>query len=157
MGIFISVEKTVECALIAVFFATMLLLCAKKVLGAMQSLGYSGKKLIKWYGVKNNMAGERFGLLALATLLSSAVLALCFFFISDWASAVSLLAYLVFFYLYVYADQKSALKNPVTATPRFKRLAVITWLTFAVVFYILVTLINFFDVLWAKQIFSLLT
>ena len=45
---FISVSKTIECVLCAVVFALLFSGCFYKLLGILQSSGYSGTRLIKW-------------------------------------------------------------------------------------------------------------
>ena len=156
MGIFVSVEKTVECVVIAVFFAIAMLIISSKLLGILQSCGYGNKKFLKWLRKKNNMAFERLSLLALCSALSSAVLALCFSFAGSWASVISLAAYVIFFVLYAVADSKVALRTPATLTPRFKRLTAVVWLVYAIVAYLFVTLLNFADNVWGNAVFSCL-
>lgn len=156
MGIFVSIEKTAECVVIALAFACAMLLASSKVLGILQSCGYSGKKLLKWTRKKNNMMAERHLLLALCSALSCAVLALCFSFAGVWAAVVSLVAYAVFFALYLYADSKAALRCPAVTTPRFIRLSVVCWLVFAIVAYLSVTLLNFADAVYGNKLFSVL-
>ena len=73
MGIFISVSKTIECVVIALFFAVMLCAAAYRQAGVLQSCGYSGGKYFGWLKKKGNLAYERFALLALLCALSSAV------------------------------------------------------------------------------------
>lgn len=156
MGIFVSVEKTVECVVIAVALACALLLIMYKTTGILQSCGYSNGKLLKWFKKKNNLAFQRLGLLALACVLSCAVLGLCFSFAGSWASVISLIAYAVFLSVYAYADNRIALRCPATLTHRFKRLLAISWLIYAIVGYFLVTLINFADYVWGNALFSVL-
>jgi UDP-N-acetylmuramoyl-tripeptide--D-alanyl-D-alanine ligase len=155
MGIFISVEKTVECVAVAVLLSVALMFMSYRILGTLQSLGYSGKKLFRWLGKQNNMTYDRLCLLVVATLLSSAVLALCFCFLGDAASIVSLVAFAIFFALYAYADNKQPLRSPVTLTARFKRLSVVVWLVYAIVIYIIVTLLNFVAFIWGNSIFGI--
>jgi UDP-N-acetylmuramoyl-tripeptide--D-alanyl-D-alanine ligase len=155
MGIFISVEKTVECVTVAILLSVALMFMSYRIMGTLQSLGYSGKKLFKWLGKQNNMTYDRLCLLSVATLLSSAVIALCFCFAGGYASIVSLLAYAIFFVLYAVADNRQPLRSPVALTARFKRLSVVVWLVYAIVIYIIVTLLNFADYVWGQTIFSI--
>lgn len=156
MGIFVSTAKTIECVVIAVAFAFALFIVSFRSLGILQSCGYGNKKFIRWLKKKNNLTFNRLSVLALACLLSSAVVALCFSFAGEWAAVISLVAFLAFFVLYAYADNRTALRCPVALTPRFKRLSVVVWLVFAVIGYLFVTLLNFADAIWGNALFSTL-
>lgn len=156
MGIFISAEKTAECVVIAVFIASAMLVSGFKILSVLQSCGYGGKKLLKWCARKNNMTYSRLCLLCLAQALSCAVIGLCFSFTGFWAGIISLAAYLIFYPLYIYADNKVALRCPASLTPRFKRLLAVCWLVFAIIAYFAVTLLNFADFVWGNAAFSYL-
>lgn len=154
MGIFISVEKTIECVVIAVFFATVMLLSSAKLLGILQSCGYSNKKLIAWAGKNNNLTMGRHLLLAMCCALSSAVIALAFSFAGEWASVISLAVYVIFFVLFIIADTKLSLRSPATFTQRFFRLGAAVWLVNAIIAYLCVTLLNFADYLWGNALFT---
>lgn len=156
MGIFISPAKTAECVIIALLFAVALSFCSHKLVGILQSCGYSGKKFEKWTRKKGNLAFERHLLLALLCALSSAVLSLCFSFAGEWAAVIGLAGYAVFFAVYAVADRKIALRCPAKATPRFKRLAVVLFVVYAVAAYVAVTLLNFADHVWGNASFALL-
>lgn len=154
MGIFISPQKTVECVVIALFFAFAMLLSSAKLLGILQSCTYSNKKLITWARKKYNLTLGRHLLLALCCALASAVLALAFSFAGEWAAVISLAAYLIFFILFIYADTRLSLRGPATLTPRFARLMASVWLVNAIIAYVLVTLLNFADYLWGNALFT---
>lgn len=154
MGIFISVPKTIECVVIAVFFATAMLLSSAKLLGILQSCTYSNKKLITWAGKKSNLTLGRHLLLALCCALASAVIALAFSFAGQWAAVISLIAYVIFFVLFIVADTKLSLRSPATLTPRFFRLSATLWLVNAILAYLCVTLLNFADYLWGNPLFA---
>lgn len=156
MGIFISVEKTVECIAVAVIFTLLLLGCCYRMLGILQSGGYSGGKFLKWVRKKNNLVFVRHTLLFMLCALSSAVFALCFSFSGRWASVISLAGYAIFLPLYIWADNRVALRIPVTATPRFKRLYVVLAFFTAVFVYLCVTLLNFAAEVWKNEIFGYL-
>ena len=156
MGIFISVPKTIECAVTALAFAAMLAVSLYKQAGVLQSSGYSDKKYFDWLKKKGNLAFVRFALLAGMCLVISAVIGLCFSFIGGWAAVVSLTAYLIFFAVYIWADRKIALRSQAAWTPRFKRLYVVLFLLLAILSYFLITLLNFADYLWDNKIFSVL-
>ena len=154
MGIFIDVKTTIECVSVALVFAAFLTFISLKPVGMMQSCGYSGKKLFGWLRHKNNLAQSRLNLLAFASLLACAVISLCFYFTGEWSSIIGLVAYVLFFILYLYSDAKIALKSPATPTPRFKRLCVVLYLLCAVLVYIAVTLLNFADYIWGQSLFT---
>ncbi len=156
MGIFISVGKTIECVLAALFFAAALLACSTKILGALQSLGYGNKKLLRWCGKKGNMLWQRLILLTTCCALLSAVFGLCFSFAGTYAAVISLAAYLIFFIVYIRADRKIALRCPAAHTPRFKRLQVVAFTVLFVISYIVITLLNFADNAWGNSAFSVL-
>lgn len=156
MGIFISVPKTIECVVTAVALAVLLCVSAYKQAGVLQSSGYSGKKYFDWVKRKGNLAFQRFVFLAMMCALSSAVIGLAFSFAGEWAAVASLSMYLLFFVLYIFADKKVALRSEAAATPRFKRLYAILFLVFAIISYLLVTLLNFADYIWGNKIFSYL-
>ena len=156
MGIFISVPKTIECILAALLFAALLCGVIFRQVGVLQSSGYSNKKYFGWLKKKGNMTLLRHAFLAGLCLLSYTLLSLVFSFVGEWAAVIGLAAYLLFFVLYVYADKKVALRSSVTLTPRCKRLFIITFLVFAIISYILITLLDFADYVWANRYFSYL-
>lgn len=156
MGIFISVPKTVECVVVAVIFSLLFSGCCFRLLGIMQSFGYSGKKTFAWVNRKANMTFSRHALLALLCALSCAILGLCFSFAGEYAAVIGLAGYLIFLPLYIWADNRIALKVPLTFTPRMKRLYTVLSLISAIFAYIAVTLLNFADYAWGNEIFSYL-
>lgn len=156
MGIFISVEITIECVIAALLFSAALSATYFKLLGILQSSGYSNKKLFLWAGKKNNTVIARLVLLFMLCALSHAVIALCFSFAGVWAAVAALSAYLLFFILYTVAAKRKALRSPLTFTPRLKRLYVITFFVTTVIVYFTITLLNFADFLWQNNIFNLL-
>lgn len=156
MGIFISVSKTIECVAAAIVLAALLCAAAYRQAGVLQSSGYCGKKYFDWVKKKGNLAFQRYVFLAMMCALTSAVLGLVFSFTGEWAGVISLAAYPLFFIIYIAADKKVALRSSVTPTPRFKRLYAILFFIFAVVSYVLITLLNFADEVWGNKIFSCL-
>ena len=153
--IFISVQKTAECIAAALVFAAAFSVTFYKLLGILQSCGYSGRKLFGWVGKKNNAYLKRQITLFMLCALSCAVFALCFSFAGEYAAVVSLVPCIMFFILCPIAD-KRALRSPAAPTPRFKRLYVALFLLNAVLCYLAVTLLNFADYVWGNKIFSLL-
>ncbi len=156
MGIFISVPKTIECIVCAVLFTALFAPCFYKLLGILQSCGYNGKKFFQWSRKKNNLIFTRHSLLTLLLLMSSAGVSFCFAFAGQWAAVVGCGAYVIFLIVYVWADNKVALKTPVTATPRFKRLYGILIFLIAVIAYFAVVLLNFADAVWGNRFFNIL-
>ena len=156
MGIFISVEKTIECVVIAVIFSALLAGCCYRMLGILQSGGYSGKKFMKWTKKKSNLVFTRHTLLTLLCALSVAVISLCFSFLGEWAALVGLAGYAIFLPLYIWADNRIALRVPVTSTPRFKRLYIVLAFFTAVFVYLSVTLLNFASEVWGNAVFEYL-
>lgn len=156
MGIFISIEKTIECIAVSVVFALLLSGCAYRLLGILQSLGYGNKKFFGWARKKSNLAFTRHALLTLLCALSVAVLGLCFSFAGSYAGLIGFAGFLIFLPLYIWADNKVALKIPLAFTPRMKRLYTVLVLLTAVVTYVAVTLLNFADFVWGNAVFSAL-
>ncbi|MGN1372483.1 MAG: Mur ligase family protein [Candidatus Coproplasma sp.] len=151
---FIDVHTTVECILVALFFACCLSIVSFKSLGVLQAFGYSGRQLMRWAGKKGNLMQSRLSILFLCVALTSAVTSLCFTFTGRWAAVIGLVAYLVFFVAYFIADATHTFKSNAKLTPRFKRLYVTTFLTFAVLAYLMATLLNFVQSLIGDSLFT---
>ncbi len=156
MGIFISVPKTIECVAVAVIFSLLLSGCAYRLLGILQSSGYSGARTVKWLKKKCNHTFARHSLLGVLCALSSAVVSLCFAFAREWAAVAGLAAYAILLPVFIWSDNKVALRTPLTSTPRLKRLYTLLFLVNAVFVYLGVTLLNFADYLWGNAIFEIL-
>lgn len=140
---FISAEKIVESVLIAFVFSALLCGCCFKLLGIMQACGYSGKRFLKWANRKNNYAAAREILLAMLCALAYCVIALSFSFAGQWAAVVGTAAYIALFALYIFADNRIALRIPASPTNRFKRLFAILFIIVFIVVYFSVTLLNY--------------
>ncbi|MGN1104499.1 MAG: Mur ligase family protein [Candidatus Coproplasma sp.] len=151
---FIDVHTTVECILIALFFACCLSLVSFKSLGVLQALGYSGRQLMRWAGKKGNLMQSRLSILFISVALTSAITSLCFTFTGRWAAVIGLVAYLVFFVAYFIADATHTFRSNAKLTPRFKRLYVTVFVTFAVLAYLLATLLNFAQSLIGDSLFT---
>lgn len=156
MGIFISVPKTIECVAVTIVLAALLCGCSYRLLGILQSSGYRGRRTFAWLTKKNNHTLGRHGLLAVLCALSTAIVSLCFSFAGEWAAVVGLAAYIALAAVFIWADNRVALRTPLTATPRLKRLAVALFLVDAVLIYLAVTLLNFADVVWGDRLFRIL-
>ena len=102
------------------------------------------------------MTLSRHVLLTIICALSSAVLGLCFSFAGEYAGLCSLAAFVLFLPLYIWADNRVALKVPLSFTPRLKRLYAALVLIIAIFAYIAVTLLNFADFVWGNAVFSVL-
>ncbi|MGN0812512.1 MAG: Mur ligase family protein [Candidatus Coproplasma sp.] len=151
---FIDVHTTVECILVALFFACCLSIVSFKSLGVLQAFGYSNRQLMRWAGKKSNLTQSRLSILFISVALTSAVTSLCFSFTGRWAAVIGLVAYLVFFVAYFIADATHTFKSNAKLTPRFKRLYVTVFLTFAVIAYVMATLLNFFQSLIGESLFT---
>ena len=156
MGIFISVPKTIECVLIAVIFSALFCGCCYRLLGILQSCGYSGKRLAAWSRKKGNLTFGKHVLLMLLCALSVAVISLCFSFAGTYAAVCGLAGFVIFFPLFIWADNKVALRTPLVFTPRLKRLYTVLALITAVTVYFCVTLLNFADFVWGNNVFSIM-
>lgn len=161
---FISVEKILESLILSVIFAGLLCGCCYKLLGIMQSCGYGGKRFLKWVGKKNNLVFTRHILLAMLCALAYAVISLCFSFAGGWSAVIGISAYIIFFSVYIWADNRVALKTPAVATARFKRLYAVLAVITAVIVYFAVTLLNYasfaytknYNGYWGAHIFEIL-
>lgn len=111
---------------IAACLATTALLFAAtyKPLGALAQGGYKNGKFFRWIRRKDNLFYNRLCLLTLLCGLSVAVVSLAFsFWGANVSRALSAIPFFLFWILFVIADRKYALKLPVRATARLKRLA----------------------------------
>ena len=156
MGIFISVPKTIECVLCAVVFALLYSGCCYRLLGILQSCGYSNAKFFGWAKSKGNLTFGKHVLLTMLCALSVAVISLCFSFSGEWAAVVGFAGFVIFLALFIWADNRVALKVPVAFTPRLKRLYTVLTLVSAVLIYFAITLLNFADFVWGNHIFNIL-
>lgn len=155
MGIFISVNKTIECVVVAVLYTAFFAAACYRTLGALQACGYGGGKLMAWSRRRGNQTFHRHLLLALLCLFSSAVLSLCFSFVGGtWAAIIGCAGYVIFYSVFIWADNRVALRVPVAHTARFKRLYAVAVLLSAVIIYFAVTLLNFADFVWGAEVFS---
>ena len=154
---FISVHKTIECVVCAVIFAVLYSGCFYKVLGVLQSSGYSGMRLAKWsLRVNTNVTLGRHLLLTMLCALSCAVVSLCFSFTGEWAAIIGFAMFAVFIIVYIWADNRVALKVPVTFTPRLKRLCVVIVTLNLIFAYLAICLVNFGDAVWGNKVFNTL-
>lgn len=153
---FISVQKTIECVVGAVIFATLYSGCFYRVTGSLQALGYSGARLLKWSRKKGNLVFVRHTFLTMLCVFSCAVVSLVFSFAGEWSAVAGFAMYAVFFPLYIWADNRVALKTPVSLTPRFKRLFAVTVLLNAILAYLAISLLNFADYVWGNHVFTVL-
>ena len=153
---FISVPKTIECVLCAVVFSLLFSGCFYKLLGILQSSGYSGTRLIKWSHKKGNLVFGRHVLLTLLCALSCAVISLAFSFAGEWSAVIGFAAYIIFFSVFIWADNRVALRTPLTFTPRIKRLFVVLAVVNAIISYLAICLLNFGDSVWGNNVFTTL-
>lgn len=140
---FISAEKVIESVLIAFMYSALLCGCCFKLLGIIQACGYNGRRFLKWANRRGNYAAAREILLAMLCALAYAVIALSFSFAGHWAAVVGTAAYIALFALYIFADNRIALRIPASPTPRFKRLFAALFILIFIVVYFAVTLLNY--------------
>jgi len=161
---FISVEKVVESLIISIVFAGLLCGCCYRLFGILQSCGYGNKRFLKWAHKKNNLAFTRHVLLALLCAFAYAVIALCFSFAGGWSAVIGISAYIIFFSVFIWADNRVALRTPAVATARFRRLYAVLAVITAVCVYFAVTLLNYasfaysenYGGYWGAHIFEIL-
>ena len=153
---FISVPKTIECVLCTVVFSLLFSGCFYKLLGILQASGYSGLRLIKWSHKKGNLVFGRHVLLTLLCALSCAVISLAFSFVGEWSAVIGFAAYIIFFSVFIWADNRVALRTPLTFTPRLKRLFVVLVVVNAIISYLSICLLNFGDSVWGNNVFTTL-
>lgn len=141
----------------AVAFACFLTVLCFNSLGILQGFGYKGGRLLGWSARKSNLTQARYSLVALASLLSSAVISLCFGFAgAHLAGVIGLVGFAIFFVLYAVAEARRPVRGSATLTPRFKRLIATVWVTFAVLVYLAVCLLNFAEKVWGEELFATL-
>ena len=140
---FISVEKVVESLIISIAFAGLLCGCCYRLFGILQSCGYGNRRFLKWAHKKNNLVFTRHVLLALLCAFAYAVIALCFSFAGGWSAVIGISAYVIFFCVFIWADNRVALRTPAVATARFRRLYAVLAVITAVCVYFAVTLLNY--------------
>ncbi|MCD8200939.1 MAG: hypothetical protein LUD47_02610 [Clostridia bacterium] len=153
---FISWEITIECIVTAIALAVGLFFVAKNAFAALQYEGYRDGKLFAWSAKRHNLIWHRLTLLMLCCGASAAVLALCFSFAGNYAAVVSLAGFVVFFILYGISDKRSAMSCNVTPSARLTRLEYTSFIVFAIVSYIVLTLLNFAAYVYDNEIFSML-
>ena len=127
----------------AIVLAFLFAICSHKPLAILQQSGYKNKKMLAWYARRENMLLQQYCLLALMLLLAAGLLGICFAFLGEeWAFRITGIPFLFFCILFCIVDRKYALKVPFNPTPRFKRLTVVYFFVLAVVFYLLVAVLN---------------
>ncbi len=156
MWIFIDWQTTLECVLISLLFAAFMTVVCFKPLGILQAFGYKCGKFMGWAGRKNNLTQPRLSVLALASLLACAVISLCFGFAGRWSAVIGLTAYVVFFVLYTVSEARHSIRGGAALTPRLSRLLITLYLLFAILIYIVVTLLNFAEYVWGERLFACL-
>ena len=113
-------QKIAEYIVVGFALAALLPLCSFRMLGALQQSGYDGKRFSAWMKKKGNMVGSTLTILAFLTLLSCAVIAVCFAF-TGFSAYLSLIPFPVFVAVYCRADRR-ALKVPLAGTKRAQRI-----------------------------------
>ena len=128
-----------------------------KSLGALQQCGYKNGKFARWLTRKDNLYYNRLALWSGLGLLSTGVVALTFSFAgAKIALLLSALPFLLFCVLFCIADRKYALKVPVAATGRIKRLSAVYVLFTACVSYLVIALLAFVGKLVDSELYGVL-
>lgn len=126
-----------------------------KSLGALQQCGYKNGSFARWLRRKDNLYYNRLALWAGLGLLSTGVVALTFSFAGTrLALLLSAIPFLLFCVLFCIADRKYALKVPVAATGRLKRLSAVYVLFTACVSYLVIALLAFIGKLIDSELYD---
>ena len=114
----------VICRIIAsVVSACLFCYATRKLLGAMQQSGYKNGVFWRWLMRKDNLAYNRLAVLTLCLALATAITSLCFSFLGVKEGVVaSSVPFFGLAFLYLWVDNKYALKVPLKNTGRMKRL-----------------------------------
>ena len=136
----------VICRIIAsVVSACLFCYATRKLLGALQQSGYKNGTFWRWFMRKDNLAYNRLAVLTLCLALATAITSLCFSFLGVREGLViSSVPFFGLAFLYLWVDNKYALKVPLKNTGRAKRL-------FAV-YFICTALFAFCALTWMDQI-----
>lgn len=106
----------------AIVLACFLLPTALPLLGILQQEGYSGRSTVRWFYKKGNILKRRYSLFAIALILITALLSLCFSFAGvELSLLVATVGYAGICVLFAYSF-RFALKVPFKFTNRGKRL-----------------------------------
>ena len=127
---------------------TSCLLCAAtvKMLGAMQQSAYKNAKFWGWLTRKDNLQYNRLWVLSLCLALASGVVSLCFSFLGRYeALLISALPFYGLILLFLYSDDKYALKVSIKRTGRVVRLLIAYFLITVLVAFGLISTLMFFD------------
>lgn len=128
----------------SVVSACLFCVCTFKTVGAMQQAGYKNGIFWRWLKRKDNLQYNRLAVLALCLGLSTAIVSLCFSFLSvTWALAISAVPFALLCLVFFWADGKYALKVKIVRTGRLCRLFGIYLFFVAVVGYLLIALLGF--------------
>ena len=135
------------------------LLCAStlKLLGAMQQSGYKNAKFWGWITRKDNLQFNRLLVLSLCLALVSAVTSLCFSFLGKTeALLISALPFFGLMFLFLFADEKFALKVSVKRTGRVIRLFVAYFVVVLCAAFTLITALMFLDKWISSDVYGFL-
>lgn len=147
-----TVLRIVVCLATAPLFLAM----AYKLFGVMTQSGYQNEKFFAWLKRKDNLFFNRLALLSGLMLLSVAVVSLAFSFLGEnTARTISALPFFLFLILFVGADRKYALKVPVKATARVKRLAAVFILVSLVCSYLLLSVLCLLEKAVNKDLYTI--
>ncbi len=107
-------------------------LCSRRLAAILQQTGYEGRAFLGWYYRLRNIERKKASILALLLALSTALVCVVFSFAGY--KAANLIALAPFFgltLLYVFAEERRALKVPARPTARYLRL----WIVYCIVLF----------------------
>lgn len=151
----LSWSSCLKYAVLALLLAALFWTCARKLPPALQQCGFKSTRMLRLYSRKDNMLFQRYFLLALALILTSGLLGICFMFLGPKiASAVSLLPFVFFCLLFWWIDRNYSLRVPLQEQRRQFRLEIVFFFLLAVVLYFAIVLLNVLDYMIAKDLFT---
>ena len=116
-------NETVLRIIASVVTSCLLCFAELKLLGALQQSGYQNKNFWRWFRRKDNMFFNRLAVLAFSLALTTALFTLSFSFLGvRWALCLSAIPFWGLIFFFLISDRKYALRVPLKATNRVKRL-----------------------------------
>lgn len=136
---------------------TLFCLMTIKTLGVMQQGGYKSGAFLRWLAKRENMLFNRLCVLALCLALSCAITALCFSFLGiKTALVISALPFTGLLFVYLYSDQKRALKVAIKKTGRISRLFVCYFVFVLCFSYLWIALLKFLAIINGSLLYGLI-
>ncbi|MBQ8658844.1 MAG: UDP-N-acetylmuramoyl-tripeptide--D-alanyl-D-alanine ligase [Clostridia bacterium] len=146
--VWVGIAACIPC--VCLFFAASV-----RLLGIAQQCGYKNAQILRWLKRKDNLFFNRLTLWGTMGFLTSAIVALCFSPLGVAAARVaSALPFFLFSALFLIAERKYALKVPLKATGRVRRISVVYILLLACVSYLLIALLDFLSAVIGKELYG---